>query len=1346
MKRIFLQLLAGFAGILLLLLMVLLVLLRTDWGHSQLERGLNQVLSRGEQEIRISGLHGALPFELGLEELSLSDADGSWLKLEGLSLSWSLRDILQHRIVVHHVRAAELRIQRAPQTLSDSRPKPEEKEPADFEWPLQPALGLELQELQLARISLGEGLIGTKAEFSLQAALKLQKAGDLEAEIDLQGLDRPELLLRARAGYQAQEQEGLDLELQFQDQGLLQALSPEQGLPRDVSFQVDGVGQGSSWQGKAMLHAPGMAHLDTDLDLELQDEIALDFKAELQAEPGLVAEQFQPFLREKSLFQGRVLMQPDENRLHLEGLQLKAPGLQGRLQAGADLKQRTLQGNLELRLLNTKPVLAQAGLETDPLQLKAAFSGPWSKPDARLELQAGRLKAKDFRLQGLILESELSFKEGSGMQLAASGQGSLQGLETTGLSGSRDLDLSYELQLRQEQLDLTLLQVRTGRDMLQVRDLQLDLQDMEFASGVDLELTDLEGWLQGQDLPQAGLELESKLQGNLQDLDLRAEFKANIHELAGLPEQVLDLAGPGLKLSGALQLKQGQELALSKLQMQGQGFSMQAAGSLQLQQMLVQADLDLDLPRLQVLAGHLPLGLRGGAKLKAGLQGTLPELGADIELQSSELMLQEKELQLDLGLRAKDVLQSPQGSLDMALVALDEELRLQTQYALLGDLLQLSDLSLSGAGTELKGDLELDLSRPLISGQAQGRIQDLSSLAGLTGMDLEGALELNADLYPREGAQQARADLVLEQLRTEGANLGRLQAKLKGLDLLQDPRLQGKFSLEKLQAEELKLAGLDGDLTWYGKELGLNAKGRGSFLHPLELDLGLILEPGSEDRAHLLVLQRLQGKYQEQDFQLQNPMQVQIAQDGFSWERVDLQYGQASLSSQGSLDQEELNGFLRLQGLRLQDLPLQQTQKLQGNVGLRLELAGSGVQPRLQGELDLSQLRTLGLAEQDFSGLQADMGLSYERGRLQVDSKAFAGEGNTSTLSLDLPLRLSLQPFVAKLEKQGQLQGEIQAQTRLSPLGYLLLAEGKLLQGRMLLDADLGGEIQSPELQGELRIEEGSFEQPAQGILLQNILLQAKLEGKRAQLDLEAGDGRQGKLMGQGEGQLKGQDGLSWGMDLDLRNFRALNSKEVQAWVHKGSLGLQGDAKGGSLQGKLEFDRVQAMVPKGDSSEVVHLEYTEKKSLQNGNQPQIGNNDSGPGFGLDLDLQLEFPARVYVRGRGLDSEWRGDLRVAGQTHSPRLTGELEVARGHMMFLNKRFTLDQGSRISFTGASPPAPVLDITARHKRKELDGIVRITGPVEDMQLELDSDPPMAQDQILARVLFGKDFSQISP
>lgn len=72
---------------------------------------------------------------------------------------------------------------------------------------------------------------------------------------------------------------------------------------------------------------------------------------------------------------------------------------------------------------------------------------------------------------------------------------------------------------------------------------------------------------------------------------------------------------------------------------------------------------------------------------------------------------------------------------------------------------------------------------------------------------------------------------------------------------------------------------------------------------------------------------------------------------------------------------------------------------------------------------------------------------------------------------------------------------------------------------------------------------------------------------------------------------------------------------------------------------------------------------------------------SGPGFGLDL--QLNAPNRIYVRGRGLDAELGGALNLSGTTNRIISAGRFELIRGRLDILGKRFLLDEGS-VQFQG--------------------------------------------------------------
>jgi autotransporter translocation and assembly factor TamB len=127
-----------------------------------------------------------------------------------------------------------------------------------------------------------------------------------------------------------------------------------------------------------------------------------------------------------------------------------------------------------------------------------------------------------------------------------------------------------------------------------------------------------------------------------------------------------------------------------------------------------------------------------------------------------------------------------------------------------------------------------------------------------------------------------------------------------------------------------------------------------------------------------------------------------------------------------------------------------------------------------------------------------------------------------------------------------------------------------------------------------------------------------------------------------------------------------------------------------------------------------------------------------------LDLQVDMPKRVFVRGRGLDSEWGGSLLVTGTTATPRIQGELRPLRGRYDFAGKIFELRDGS-IQFIGEKEIDPVLDLSAELKTSDLTAIIRVTGTARRPEIEMVSIPDLPQDEILSRVLFNKSTGRLS-
>jgi translocation and assembly module TamB len=131
-------------------------------------------------------------------------------------------------------------------------------------------------------------------------------------------------------------------------------------------------------------------------------------------------------------------------------------------------------------------------------------------------------------------------------------------------------------------------------------------------------------------------------------------------------------------------------------------------------------------------------------------------------------------------------------------------------------------------------------------------------------------------------------------------------------------------------------------------------------------------------------------------------------------------------------------------------------------------------------------------------------------------------------------------------------------------------------------------------------------------------------------------------------------------------------------------------------------------------------------------------------FTSTLAIDVVAPSQVFVRGRGIDSEWQADLQVRGALDAPRVTGEIALRRGQFDFLGRRLQLTRGM-IRFSGATPPDPSLDIRGESRAAEVTAIVEIGGVVSKPEITLSSEPALPQDEVLARLLFGRDTSRIS-
>jgi translocation and assembly module TamB len=135
--------------------------------------------------------------------------------------------------------------------------------------------------------------------------------------------------------------------------------------------------------------------------------------------------------------------------------------------------------------------------------------------------------------------------------------------------------------------------------------------------------------------------------------------------------------------------------------------------------------------------------------------------------------------------------------------------------------------------------------------------------------------------------------------------------------------------------------------------------------------------------------------------------------------------------------------------------------------------------------------------------------------------------------------------------------------------------------------------------------------------------------------------------------------------------------------------------------------------------------------------------EAGPPIGLDVAVNA--PEGILLRGPGLKSAWGGQLDVEGTVAEPRISGEFRADTGEVRLLGREFDFGE-SFVSLDPQHPADPYLNVQLVTRAKDARAEVRLNGIVSDLEIDLTSDPPLPREEVLARVLFGRPLDRVTP
>ncbi|MGE5517156.1 MAG: translocation/assembly module TamB domain-containing protein [Bacteroidota bacterium] len=449
------------------------------------------------------------------------------------------------------------------------------------------------------------------------------------------------------------------------------------------------------------------------------------------------------------------------------------------------------------------------------------------------------------------------------------------------------------------------------------------------------------------------------------------------------------------------------------------------------------------------------------------------------------------------------------------------------------------------------------------------------------------------------------------------------------------------------------------------------------------------------------------------------PTMLEWRRDAITLAPARLAVGSGQTEVTGQLRGGELAAHARLTALPLALASADATGTMSGNIDADGPLASPHVRFALTG-------RDLALVQ----GTQA--GLGRLSGRAEGDWRQGRLSGHAE-LSDGNALRLTAEGSVV-LPGDGVLDARLHANGDAGRLAESLPLGAHVVAGRLEAAATVGGTVHDPRIDGHAVLRGGRYENLDAGTVVTPLQAEALLAGNRVTLTAQGGDGGGGSLRLNGGGTLDGDIAA----DIALERFTALRRDDIEA-VFSGDLRLAD----GRLSGAVTVPRAEIDVGRLKGGGPVRLEVVEIN--RPGAPPakaQAKHDSSGPALALAVQGRVE---HAFVRGHGLDSEWQGDLAVAGTTAAPSLTGRLTAARGQMDVLGKAFKLTPDSAVVFQGEVPPDPALSITAEAATVDITAQVQVAGTAKAPEMTFTSSPPLPQDEVLARLLFGREAGKLS-
>jgi translocation and assembly module TamB len=1354
-------------------------------------RFLQEKLSGAGRQVTIDGFQGALSSRATFDRMTIADDHGVWITLENGIMSWSRSALLSRRVQIDELSAGRVILARLPGS-GESAPQAEARE---FSLPQLP-IGVSIDKIQIGRVELGQAIIGQEAVIAIDGSMNLEN-GEGVTKLTIDRVDGPRGRFQLDAGFSNETRVlALDLKLDEDRNGLFTNIIKMNGRPA-VQAQISGTGPLSDYRARIALTADGQPRVQGNVSVRAEPRDGAPGTAFLAQLDGDIATLTSP--QNQQFFAGQSRIRAEgwrgsDGRLLVPELKVTTGALDLAGSVATTAKGAPESAHLTLLL----------GKDAGATQLPVAVpfgDKPMTVTSGNLRLDYDAAKGAGWELQGRVgdlTRPDLSLSEmrldGRGRVLLTAEQAlaEVRGWVAFGMDDVKPADPGLAEALG-EVLNGGLNFAFTPGNALKFWGMNINGKGYGFKG--DAELSGLKSGLAisgditathedighfsrlaGRALggrAEAAIKGRYVLLGDAFDLDTRVKG----HDIR-IGQQQADRMLKGESTIDLSAKRDRTGIQLRRLVVNAQNLTAEAQGYLNSRSSDVTAVISM--PDLSVADPHY-----AGA-VQTRLQVTGPQGGRKLTLDGKAQ---------DLAMGRPEIDGAFKGETDLVIGLLESAGSYQLQQFSLRN----PQLDAQGRGSfsmeALDGELSLtmpDLSAlgrgfsggVVLQGTAsrQGNVRRIE-LTG-SGTDLrfgqhgvDGALPGNTGL--RLAAREQGGEFTIDSFNLQNQQM---QATAQGT-IGKQTDMTGMLNVKSLASFG---RGWRGSLDVQGsfRDAGegtrrLDVTGTGS-----DLSFGQAQVDGA-----------LAGR---------TALAVQGIERGgvFSIDRAVIENPRLNLGASGSIGKgaTDLTANLRADDLRFLGRGFRGAVQVQGRVqdqqdGSRTITAGVAARNIAIGNAKADAVLA-GQTEIDLVATQhADGSLTVSRLRAKNPQLSVTGDGSpTEGLNLHAVLA-DLGQLVQGFPGPATLKGTIRnagpnydmdltatgpGDTRARATGTIAnsLARADIhvtgssdaaaanpflrtrsVEGPLSFDLRLNGKPALESLSGRVSLSDGRLAEPRFGLAVKNLNAKADFNAGRIDVDVRGAVEAGGTITVSGPVHLTGSRQMELGVRLNNVVLRDPHLYEIRVNGAVSVAGIVGE--GPLVSGRIDLGHTELRIPStglGGARAIPDMIHRSERPPQRQTRAKAGLLEfpspdaiaagmtsppaTPPAKPARFDLLISAPDQVFVRGRGVDAELGGEIRLTGNARQPIPIGKFELIRGRVDLLGKRFDMTEGL-IELQGSL--IPVIRLVAETQQDDITTQIIIDGEAHDPEITFESSPEMPQEEVLSQLLFGRGLDNIS-